>query len=328
MSRPFLATAPLWPAVLAAFAVALLVRRPGRPAKRLDRRLRAARATRAGRAGLDQPAGRDGGPGSSDPSRGWLGRRAVVPAGWLVLLLAGGVVLVSVAGAGGVVTAAAVALLVGATIKLRSGRRANQAAAARRARVIEACAVLSADLRAGRPPQVALAAASEVCAELGPAAEIAKLGGDVGAALAESSAAPGAGGLAALGAAWRVVERSGVALSAVAARLAESLRADETARRQAAAALAGTRSTARLLAGLPLLGTALGHLLGAEPVSFLTSTPPGWFCLLAGVALMVAGLAWVERLIAEPRTESKPAGRDRATRRHPLAAASPAGAPR
>lgn len=190
--------------------------------------------------------------------------------------------------------------------------------------MIEACAVLSADLRAGRPPQDALAAASEVCAELGPAAEIAKLGGDVGAALVESSAAPGAGGLAALGAAWRVVERSGVALSSVVSRLAESLRADEAARRQATAALAGARSTARLLAGLPLLGTALGHLLGAEPLAFLTGTPAGWFCLFAGVALMIAGLAWVERLIAEPRADVS--GRDRATRRRGIALTRPFGA--
>jgi tight adherence protein B len=237
----------------------------------------------------------------------------VAGAGLALVVAVAGIVVVSVAGVGGLVTSVALLMLAGAVIGLRSRRRSDQAAAARRARVIEACAVLSADLRAGRPPQDALAAASEVCAELGPAAEIAKLGGNVGAALSESSAAPGAAGLAALGAAWQVVERSGVALSSVASRLAESLRADETARRQATAALAGARSTARLLASLPLLGTALGHLLGAEPVAFLTGTPPGWFCLLAGVALMIAGLAWVERLIAEPLTGAD--GRVRATGR-------------
>jgi tight adherence protein B len=229
-----------------------------------------------------------------------IGRRARAATVAAAGIAGAAIVLGGVVGLGALVTAIAVLLLAGTAVGLRARRRAARAAAARRARVIEACAVLSAELRAGRPPQAALAAAAEVCAELASAAEIAKLGGDVGTALTQASAAPGAGGLAALGAAWRVVERSGVALSSVAARLADSLRADEAAGRQATAALAGARSTARLLAGLPLLGTGLGQLLGARPLAFLTGTPPGWFCLLTGVALMIAGLTWVERLTVEP----------------------------
>jgi tight adherence protein B len=60
--------------------------------------------------------------------------------------------------------------------------------------------------------------------------------------------------------------------------------------------LAGARSSARILAALPLFGTALGYSLGADPLSFLTSTPPGWLCLTAGLALTALGLHWTTRL--------------------------------
>jgi hypothetical protein len=43
--------------------------------------------------------------------------------------------------------------------------------------------------------------------------------------------------------------------------------------------------------------------MGADPVSFLTSTDPGRACLLIGLALALAGVAWVERLAATARRE-------------------------
>lgn len=180
----------------------------------------------------------------------------------------------------------------------RARQRRRRAEAARRASVIEACAVLAADLRAGRPPQDALEGAAAVCSDLQPAAAAARLGGDVGAALDQAAGTPGATGLRSLGAAWRVAERSGAAFATIVERLADSLRADESVRRQVAAGLAGTRSTARLLAALPLFGTALGYGVGADPLSFLTGTPIGWVCLLVGLTLAVIGLEWVERLAA------------------------------
>jgi tight adherence protein B len=195
----------------------------------------------------------------------------------LVSLLASGVVLVVVFG-------------------LRSRQRRRRTAAGRRSQVIEACGVLAADLRAGRTPRDALEAAATVCGDLEVAAAAARLGGDVAAALDLAARSPGAAGLRALGAAWRVADRSGAAFATIVERLADSLRADESLRRQVSAGLAGTRSTARLLAGLPLFATAVGYGIGADPVTFLIGSPMGWACLFIGLALAVAGLAWVERL--------------------------------
>ncbi len=179
-------------------------------------------------------------------------------------------------------------------LRRRSRRRAE--AEARRGRVIEACAVLAADLRAGRVPRDALAAAAEACPDLAPAVTTVRLGGDVAAVLDRAAGQPGAAGLRALGASWRVADESGAAFAGVCERVADALRADEQVRRQVAAGLAGARSTARLLAGLPVLGLALGHAVGARPLDFLTGTPAGWGCLALGLALAVAGLSWVERL--------------------------------
>jgi tight adherence protein B len=181
-------------------------------------------------------------------------------------------------------------------MRLRAHRQRRAAAVTRRATVIEACGVLGAELRAGRTPQDALDSAATVCAELRPAAASARLAGDVGLALDQASAVPGAGGLAALAAAWRVAERSGSAFAGIVERIADSLRADDAVRRQVSAGLAGTRSTARLLAGLPLAGIALGYAVGASPLAFLTGSPIGWACLATGLGLAALGLAWVERL--------------------------------
>lgn len=65
------------------------------------------------------------------------------------------------------------------------------------------------------------------------------------------------------------------------------------------AALAGPKSSATTLAWLPLLGIALGSVIGARPLHFLTSTTYGYFCLVVGVAFEAAGIIWVRRLVAQ-----------------------------
>ena len=62
-------------------------------------------------------------------------------------------------------------------------------------------------------------------------------------------------------------------------------------------ATAGPRSSARLLAGLPLLGLAMGSGVGADPWAVLTTTGSGQALLVAGVLLEVAGIAWTGRLV-------------------------------
>lgn len=83
------------------------------------------------------------------------------------------------------------------------------------------------------------------------------------------------------------------------AALAEAAEA-ETARQ---AALAGPRSSARLLAALPLLGLLLGAGMGADPLAVFTDGGWGTACLVLGAALMAAGHHWVGRELARAREE-------------------------
>jgi tight adherence protein B len=193
-------------------------------------------------------------------------------------------------------SALALAVVVSLVLVERAQHRRRAAAATRRAQIIEALDILAADLTAGRPPIDALEGAAANCPDFQVAYAAAKLGGDIPGALEISAEFPGAGGLRALSAAWRVAEESGAAFAALTERLAESLRADESIHRQTAASLAGARSTGRILALLPVFGIALGYSLGARPLSFLTGTPIGWFCLAAGLGLTTLGLRWTTRL--------------------------------
>ncbi len=195
-----------------------------------------------------------------------------------------------------VVSALALTVVVALVLVQRAQHSRRAAAATRRAEIIEALDVLAADLTAGRPPIDALEGAAASCSDFQVAYAAAKLGGDVPGALELAAESPGAGGLRALSAAWRVGEESGAAFAALTERLAESLRADEAIHRQTTASLAGARSTARILALLPVFGIALGYSLGAKPLTFLTATPVGWICLLAGLGLTTLGLHWTTRL--------------------------------
>lgn len=181
----------------------------------------------------------------------------------------------------------------------RSTVRRTRSATTRRTAVIEACDILAAELTAGSPPSEALEAAATICPDLQIASAAAKLGGDVPASLDLAAETPGSEGLRALAAAWRVAEESGAAFAAITERLAESLRAEESIRRQITTTLAGPRATARLLAVLPLFGTFIGYAIGANPLTFLLHTPPGWLCLTLGLLLTITGLHWTN-------TQSKP----------------------
>lgn len=178
------------------------------------------------------------------------------------------------------------------------GRRERE-----QARAVEACTVLAGELRAGRAPAQALAAAAEVGSgptgqALHAAAAAAALGGDVPAALAvpEASAVPGL--LRGLGACWTVCASTGSGLAAAVERVGEAERAAVEQRRAVQVELAGPRATARLLALLPVAGLLMAGGLGAQPLSFLLGTGVGRACLLAGLGLQGLGLRWTGRMTA------------------------------
>jgi tight adherence protein B len=196
-----------------------------------------------------------------------------------------------------------------------------------RTAVIELCDGMAAELAAGRTPDEAFAAAAtfvdrRVVPELTGSADP-PVGQDghersPGRSPALSSspalargdpadesaierlerlaARPGAEGLRLLVACWRIGAERGGTLATVLDGLASALRDEEAQRQEVAAQLAGPKATARLLAGLPLLGLGMAAALGANPLTFLFGTLPGIACLLVGIALDATGLWWTRRL--------------------------------
>jgi tight adherence protein B len=189
---------------------------------------------------------------------------AAVVGGFAFLLVAEGV-----PGSSGpilpVLAGAVAGATVGQVLTTALARRTRQRAAAAQ---VDAVAAIAAEVRAGQTPDAALAAAG-------------------------LRALP-----AELDAVWALSERSGAPVATVLDRLEEDLRG-RTRRRQAVATqLAGARSTALLLAGLPTLGVALGIGMGAAPIPVLFGTTTGQLALLAGVVLDSAGVLWTARIVA------------------------------
>jgi len=112
---------------------------------------------------------------------------------------------------------------------------------------------------------------------------------------------PAASDWACVAAAWRVATDSGAPLAATLARLGEVLVATDDARREVAIALAGPLATSRIVLALPVLGLLGGALLGVDTLGVLVTTPPGWFCLIAGGGLLLVARSWMRRLVARAR---------------------------
>ncbi|WP_424888403.1 type II secretion system F family protein [Streptomyces sp. XH2] len=169
----------------------------------------------------------------------------------------------------------------------------------REAAVIELCGTVAGDLRAGRQPGQALAGVP--AGDLGPqwaaVAAAARFGGDVPEALRAVAVCPGAEGLHGVAACWRVAVDGGAGLASGLERVAAALSAERDQREELRSQLAGARSTAVMLALLPVLALLMGSALGAAPLRVLLHTPAGLGCLLLGGLLESAGIAWTGRIV-------------------------------
>jgi len=121
---------------------------------------------------------------------------------------------------------------------------------------------------------------------MGRAAALARDGREVAPALAAERR------LAALAVACDLAGRNGAPLGRSLAGVHAELAADQRTSRAVRTALAGPRSSALLLSGLPLLGLVMGSAMGAAPQRVLLHTGAGRLALVVGTALELAGLAW------------------------------------
>lgn len=194
----------------------------------------------------------------------------------------------------GLVTAAAVVAVAGFGWSRAGDARRRSARRRRRAEALTGLDLLIAEVRAGSAPRTALAAVAE---EL-PGLEVVTGFDEIPTVLRAVAARPGAEPWAAVAATWEVSDRSGAPLAAALERLAATLREEEELNREVAAEAAPARATGTLMAGLPLVGLALGSGLGADPVQVLTGTAVGAVCVAAGAALACAGMTWIDAVIA------------------------------
>jgi tight adherence protein B len=99
-----------------------------------------------------------------------------------------------------------------------------------------------------------------------------------------------------LSACWLLAQTHGLAIGALVRAAERDIVERERFASGVTAGMAGARATAAILAGLPVLGVGLGHLIGAEPLRFLLSGGVGGWLLLVGVTLACAGLWWSDRI--------------------------------
>lgn len=185
------------------------------------------------------------------------------------------------------------------SLRRRERRRVRKRTAAQ---VAGLCGAIAGELRAGLQPNEALRTAVAATpgvlgAVAAPVMAAARFGGDVPEALRQAAQQPGAEGLLGVAACWQVASDGGAGLATGLERVSLALRAEREQEEELRAQLAGTRSTAVMLALLPLFGMLMGTALGAEPLRVLLHTPAGWACLAMGALFEAAGLAWTGRIV-------------------------------
>ena len=90
---------------------------------------------------------------------------------------------------------------------------------------------------------------------------------------------------------------SGSSINAPLSQIAQSLINRKKHEQLISTELASTKATVFVLAGLPIMGFAMGLILGTDSISWLLGTGAGRVCLLLGLALELFGWLWIRQLL-------------------------------
>lgn len=196
-----------------------------------------------------------------------------------------------------IVLAVAIAALT--FIRERRLRRLARDDRAEAAAVLASLEALSLELRCGASPGAALRSVGHASSAAGLLLAAAGRAVTMTDAAAELDRGPPA--MRALAGAIRLSEAAGTSLAGLTEALSGPLRDQRQADRELADALAGVRSSADLLTGLPLLGILLAAGIGAKPLTVLLHTTVGSICLVLGVGLASLGRFWTGSLVERAR---------------------------
>lgn len=195
----------------------------------------------------------------------------------------------------GRVTLAVAGAMAGATaIHMLRARRAASAERRRRAAAAAYLGAVSTNLQAGATLPDALARAGEQVGEAQVRADAMRIAHQ---ARTGARLEPRVPELERLGVLWTLSVSRGVPLAKLIAALRDDIDHANRHRDATRAALAGPQTTAAVLAALPVAGVLMGTAMGASPVAFLTGGGLGGVLLVAGTALVCAGVLVSRRII-------------------------------
>lgn len=195
----------------------------------------------------------------------------------------------------GRVTLAVAGAMAGATaIHVLRARRAASAERRRRAAAAAYLGAVSTNLQAGATLPDALARAGEQVGEVQVRADAMRIAHQ---ARTGARLEPRGPELERLGVLWPLSVSRGVPLAKLIAALRDDIDHANRHRDATRAALAGPQTTAAVLAALPVAGVLMGTAMGASPIAFLTGGGLGGVLLVAGTALVCAGVLVSGRII-------------------------------
>lgn len=166
-------------------------------------------------------------------------------------------------------------------------------------RFIHALRALAAELASGSAPTTALERAAGEPPIWPRALAAARFGESVAGGLRQDALANPklAQQLRQLAACWNVGVTHGAGLASSIERLALSVQSQFELRAVLRSELAAPRATSRMLSLLPIVGMAMGYLLGADPIGWFVGSTVGAMVLAVAVLLTVIGVLWSRRIV-------------------------------